>query len=742
MNKENENTIISADDLVFILKELKKEPVVITLHDLAIKLAYRKNASQLNQEVKVYDHNCVYEVGDLIYREYDDQLLTSSKGKEHFTGAVVLKVIKKMVYDSFNCEMLEVDFTGGGVFRKHIDYMKKSKTQVLLPSASEGNCEPPVVLKKDQDPRMHELPMTEKDLRVLQKNLGTALSRSKEFFKWKNSYQLTENRIPILDSLVKKIEAGIQKTGKSAGTADLAKEFLGTSVTKKDFDLHCISLNATLDKKFKKTFIYISPEKKGKWFLKEILDSRIKDLPLAKTLAKLPASNLPSDSDLTSGSQGFPLKVYLTWREVLSGGLTVPKAAVRELSESREYTMKDAESGDTYSTFFYPTRGIFLGLNDFYEKHTVTQGASLTLEKSEDYTITFALKRAKKGLTVPYVAYDAKKDRFSLSKKEKPTTSLPNKIIFLENHTLEKLETLYDERANLDLSELLILIFKNFGLEGEALSLHMQRAFHLVDMLRHTTLTDVEKSLCSTPEFIRSEKKKGLFLYKEHIEPEEEESLEELVEGKRPMPTAAAAASRGDEGLPAIGTVGEIETPTVILEEKITVIPEPPIPAPVKAPVEARRQVAARPKARPAPATAPTPPADPEKAQKDEKSKKKKHKAKAQVETDKAPRRRKGERRIIEERIELEESEQEALFAVKSEEVSDEDTLQFGAQPEDTEVEYKPKEVEKPMKGVFGDILKSALSQTQQEKTVIKAEVTKKAKSKAKKAKKDTKDKE
>jgi hypothetical protein len=172
------------------------------------------------------------------------------------------------------------------------------------------------------------------------------------------------------------------------------------------------------------------------------------------------------------------------------------------------------------------------------------------------------------------------------------------------------------------------------------------------------------------------------------------------------------------------------------------VIPEPPIPAPVKAPVEARRQVAARPKARPAPATAPTPPADPEKAQKDEKSKKKKHKAKAQVETDKAPRRRKGERRIIEERIELEESEQEALFAVKSEEVSDEDTLQFGAQPEDTEVEYKPKEVEKPMKGVFGDILKSALSQTQQEKTVIKAEVTKKDKSKAKKSKKDTKDKE
>ncbi len=741
MTKDNENTIISADDLVFLQKELKKEPGVVTLYDLALKLAYRKNASQLNQEVKVYDPNCVYEVGDLIYKEYAEPLLTSSKGMEPFTGAVVLKVFNKISYDSFNCEMLEVDFSGGGIFRKHIDYMKKSKTKVLLPSSLEGKCESPPVLKKDQDPRLHELPMTERDLRILGKNLGTALSRSKDFFNWKTSYQLTKNRIPIPDSLEEKIKAGMQKTQKSASTADLVKEYLGANAKKKDFDLHCISLNATLDKKFKKMFVYMSPEKNGKWFLKEILDSLIKDLPLAKTLAKLPASSLPSDPVLSSGSQGFPLKVYLTWREVLSGGLTVPKSAVRELSESREYTFVDAESKETHTAFFYPTRGIFLGLHDFYKKHTVTQGASLTLEKGEDFTITFALKRAKKGLTVPYVAYDAKTDRLSLSKKEITTNSLPNKIIFLESQALEKLETLYDERASLDLRELLILIFNNFGLEGEALSLHMQRAFHLVDMLRHTTLPDVEKALCSTPEFIRSEKKKGLFLYKEPIEPEEEEGIDELVESQRPVTTATrAAAPREDAGLPAIGTVGEIETPKVILEEKVPVIPEPPKPKPVKDTVTAKARVAIRPKPQRVPSPAPRPKAAPKaEPTKDEKPKKKKRKTKAIVDTDKAPRRRKGERRIIEERIELEESEQEALFAVKSKDISDEETLPFGAQPEEAEVEYKPKETEKPMKGVFGDMLKSALSQTQEQQTVIKAGETKKTKAKAKKTKKDTK---
>ena len=30
--------------------------------------------------------------------------------------------------------MLEVDYNGGGTFRKYVDYMKKIKTQVLLPS--------------------------------------------------------------------------------------------------------------------------------------------------------------------------------------------------------------------------------------------------------------------------------------------------------------------------------------------------------------------------------------------------------------------------------------------------------------------------------------------------------------------------------------------------------------------------------------------------------------------------------
>ena len=728
MSKDNENTIISAKDLAWLQGELHKDEAVITLQDLATKMAFRKNAGQLSQEVKVYDPNCKYQVGDLICKEYDEQLPVSSKGAEPFQGAVVHKVINTISYDSFNCEMLEVAYAGGGTFRRHVEYMKRTKTQVLLPSATEGSCQAPTVLEKEQDPRMKELPMTERDFRTLTKNLGSALSRSKDFFHWQDSYQLTEKQIPIEADVVRQIETRIRETGKSGGAADLVKDFLGTGPKAEGFDLHCISLNTALDKKFKKTFVYISPDKKGTWFLKEILEELLKDMPLAKPLAKLPSSSGTAETAPASTPQKFPLKAYLTWREVLSGGLTVPKSLVRELSQSREYTFVDTEGRGSHTAYFYPTRAIFLGLKEYYQKNTITQGASLTLEKGEDHTIHFTLKRSKKGLSVPYVTYDAKKDMFSLTDKEVPTTSLPNKIIFLDADALKTLEALYSERANLDLLDLLILVFKNFGLEGEVLSLHMQRAFHLVDLLRHTNLNDVEKALCSAPEFIRSEKKKGVFHYKEFVEPEEEPA-EILEEALAEMP-AVKVTPREDDSLPAIGTVGEVETPTVILEEKARVVPKPPKSPPAKPVVSPKRPKApAKPERRPK--------AEPARPQKEEKAKKKKRKTKPAFDTDKAPRRRKGERRIIEERIELEESELEALIAVKSEGAEDDVSLEFGAAPEEAVEEYTPKDAEKPMKGVFGDMLTSALSLKQQDQTVIKG--TKGKKAKAKKTKTATK---
>ena len=124
--------------------------VATSLNNLAEKLAFQKTAGQSTQDVKRYDPYARYETGDVIYKEYDETLTVGSKNVEHFRGAVILKVVGKTYYRAFNCEMLEVDYAGGGVFRKYIDYMKKTRTQVLLPSKTEARGLVPEVMAQNR----------------------------------------------------------------------------------------------------------------------------------------------------------------------------------------------------------------------------------------------------------------------------------------------------------------------------------------------------------------------------------------------------------------------------------------------------------------------------------------------------------------------------------------------------------------------------------------------------------------
>jgi hypothetical protein len=248
MNKENDSIQVSKDDLSFIEEELLKINSALSLQELTKKIAYKKNAGQLNQEVKIYDPACKYEVEDLIYKEYNEPLLVSSKGAEPFQGSVVLRVNGKIAYESFNCEMLEVDYSGGGIFRKHIDYMKKTKTQVLLPSNTEGKDLPPKILKKEDDPRFSELPMTDKDMKKLEKNIEAELSKSDKFFHWNDHWQLKEKQIEIKPAGLKKIEKLIKETEKSANTSDMIFELFKLKSSDDLYDIHCLSLNHVLEK--------------------------------------------------------------------------------------------------------------------------------------------------------------------------------------------------------------------------------------------------------------------------------------------------------------------------------------------------------------------------------------------------------------------------------------------------------------------------------------------------------------
>lgn len=731
MDKENENTKIFASDLAFLEEDLAKTNTPVILSELVKKTAIKKMSSQLNQEVKVYDPYCLYEVGDLLYKKYNEPLIVSSKGAEPFEGTVVLKVISKIPYESFNCEMMEVDYTGGGTFRKHIDYMKKAQTQVLLPSNLDGQGKTPQILKRDEDPRLDELPMTEKDLKKLQKNLEAALAKSDKFFTWNKLWHLTAKQVPIPDKKIKEMEKYFRETKQSAATAELVKHLFDLDDSSELFDLHCLSLNHVLNQKYKKNILFVSPEDKGKWLPKEIIDSFLKDLPLSPRRAKIP--EFEDDHGFRSSqAQTLPLKVYLTWREILSGGIKIPKGLTRELSNTREYIFKDAETEKNYTVYFYPSSGIFLGLKEFYENKNAPQGASLTLERIEDGHFKFWLKKSKKKLTVLQVSYDPKEDKFVADSKEIATHCLPHKIIHLETDTLLKLLTLYKYRDKMDLRELLILIFKNFGLEGEALSLHHLRAFHLVDILKHTSQEDVEKTLILSPEFTQSEKNAGIYLYTDKVKAAEEVLPEEAAAISLGGEAEIEAEDLAAEDLPEIGTVGEIEAFVELqeveeAEEPVEVTPKVkvvvPPPMPKAPPIEEPKKERA------------------EKAKKEKIPKKKRQQMK--LEAERVPRRRRGEKKFIEERIELEESEMEALIAVKADTKAKSKRAEAAPKKEvpakEKKEEFKHVPSEEPMVGIFGDMLKSALGKKLDDKKPAEKE-EKKTKPTAKKSiKKPTK---
>jgi len=723
-NPENANiTSIVPGDTAFIEEELGRSPRPAPLHALAEKLAFLKTAGQRAKDVKRYDQNTRYEVGDYVYKDYDETLTVGSKSVEHFKGSVILKVVGRTFYKSFNCEMLEVDYDGGGVFRKYIEYMKKTRTQVLLPSNVEGRNATAEVLDRASDPRLTELPMTERDLKALEKNLRTALGKSPALFGWNESWQLLTRRVEIPEAKVKEMVAEFEQTRASASTEDLVKKFFGQEASSDQFDLTCMSLGYALDKKHRKDFVSLTLDGWGRWHLKKILNALPEGLPLAALLARVPEL-VELEKPEMSHVQDFPIKVYLTWREILSGGIKIPRSLAKSLSHAREYAFTDPEENKTYTLFYYPNAGYFLGLRDFYVANNIPQGTSLTLERKGPGQFHFWIKKSMKKISALKLAYDTAEDRFSDAGEEAFTFAEPNKIIYLERENIASLLPLYEHRADLDLKDLLILVFKDRSLSSPSHALHFIRAYHLVANMKKKTQEDVEFTLLNSSEFAKSEKKKGIFIY--------EEPLSEIEDILDVIPTEVPAAEeevlprarRSADYLPP-GTVGfleeEEEEPFQEGEpEIIDLTPKAHAAAPV-------REVG--PEEEP-PAPPPTPPTtEQEKAKAATTAKKEKapKKKKLKLEGDKSARPKKSERRVIEERLVEEESEMEALAAIKQkEEGVGEQRARTVREKKEKKEEAKPVSADEPKFGVFGDLLKSALVQKKKEEPAAGEEDDKK----------------
>ena len=674
MNAEPTNlTTVSDADLALVERELDRTPQPQSTHDLSGKLAFEKTATERTQDVKKYDPYARFDVGDLIEKEYSEPLTVGSKSVEHFEGRVILKVVAKTFSPHFHCDMLEVDYPGGGVFRKYVDYMKKTRTQVLLPANCDGRGATIEIMAKGDDPRLTELPMTERDLRTLEKNLRLRLAKDPNVFSWNDFWQLAAKRVDIPAEKVQEIEADFVATRHSAATEDLVRKFFGLEASNDLFDLTCLSLSALLEKKHKKDFILLAETGWGKWHLKSILNALPENLALSAPMADVPELDELEKPEM-SIVQDFPIKIYLTWREIVSGGIKIPRSLGKMLSHAREYTFTDSEESRPYTLYYYPAQNFFLGLQDFYTQYNIPQGASLTLERTGPTAFKFWVKKSKKKMSVIRLGYDAERDEFADGGEEAYTFAEPNKIIYIERETLGHLLPLTATREGFDLRDFVVTIFRDPVLSTSVHSLHFLRAYHLIDLVRQTTQEDVEYVLLNSPEFTKSDKKKGVFTYHEPFVPEEEAGEGVYPEGYEEP--AAEAYTPEEAALEAVADELLGVEPGTGFEE-----------------------------AEEMPVAPPTPP-EPEAAKKAKEFIKKR---KPKTEGEKGPRPKKSERRVIEEKIAEEESERDALAAVKEKQ---DEGLEQRVREKKEEIKPAPKKEakkEEPKFGIFADLLKTAL---------------------------------
>ena len=673
-----ELTTVSTEDLAHVERELGRTPQPQSTRDLAAKLAFEKTAAERTQDVKKYDPYARYEVGDRIEKEYNEPLTVGSKSVEHFEGRVILKVVARTFSKHFDCEMLEVDYPGGGVFRKYVEYMKKTRTQVLLPSNIGGRGLASEIMAKGDDPRLTELPMTERDLKALERNLGARLAKDPGVFGWNDFWQLASARIDVPPERIQEIMDHIVATRSSVTTEELVRRLFGLEASNDLFELTCLSLSAILEKKYRRDFILLSDAGWGKWHLKALLSILPEGLALSAPMAPLPGLEETEKPEM-SIVQDFPIKIYLTWREILSGGVKIPRSLGKALSHSREYTFTDTEENKPYTLYYYPGENYFLGLRDFYEQHNIPQGTSLTLERTGPAAFKFWVKKSKKKMSVIRMAYDAEQDEFVDTGEEAYTFAEPNKIIYIERETMAALLPYTASREGLDLKDLVVQVFRDPALAAAGRSLHFLRVYHLVDIVRQTTQEDVEYVLLNSPEFVKSDKKKGVFAYHEPFVPEEEVLAGEAFAAGYEEP-APEAYTPEEAALEAVAKELFGAEPDTGPEEG----PDMPLGGP-----------------------AAPPPAEAQKKGKDFK------KRKPKTEGEKGPRPKKSERRVIEEKIVEEESVQEALAAVKQKE---DEGLEQKAKAREKKEEFKPAPKEEPKFGIFADLLKTALKKKEEPK--------------------------
>jgi hypothetical protein len=525
------NLNIEEKDIVFVKEFLKGKIIPVDFVDVVYQIALFKTQEKRENKVKIYNPDCEYEVGDLIYKEYPGKIPIGSKKYIEMDKGVVLKVVD--VRTRFGLDEIRLSYEGTSAFRKYTDYLDRQKIGLFLPHKQKKPCVPVIFLDVKKDPRKQQDPLIEKDFTVLKKKLISMLQKETDMALVGEKILLTENLKEIGADVFDKIREFLTENKKSERTEFLVEHFLKIKPDNKEFDAYCFALNFLMKRDYKIDFQQTIQKGWGKWNLisviyylkKESLVSE--ENPLLETVMFDDKKNLNQRrkkfEDGIFDNQNF--RYYLTQREIASGALKI-KSGLYDFGDAIEIEAIDENTKKSSILYYYQDVNLILGFNDVFESYKAMQGMTMVFEQIEENQFSFNIRTTKKGTIADTIVYDPERKIFLVKEDKVASPVFVNKAMFLEPDVFKKLEEKVDEFKKIEtLNKLVHKIFLDFGIKDKNYEIHVFRLYHILDLIYPVNLKLIESIILSNPEFILSEKVTGIIYLDSDavVEIEEEE---------------------------------------------------------------------------------------------------------------------------------------------------------------------------------------------------------------------------
>jgi hypothetical protein len=542
-NTININLEISNEDIEFLKTYIKDKFHPVEFDEIVYQIALFKTREKRKSKVKLYDPSCEYAADDLIYKEYPGNLPVGGKKFIHTPLGVILKVEEARTRMGRN--EIRLSYDGTSDFRKYTEYLKKQKIELILPHKQASVPSEPEYLTESEDPRTQQAPLIERDFSILRKKITTALNKEPDIAFISHKVMLKKNLKQLKPEIFDAIKDFLKTHQVSESTEFFVRNFAKIEPESPDFDAYCFTLNSMLTQNYKIDLQQTNTVGWGKWHLISVLYQLKKNALVSEPNPLLSTVQLKNRKNLLQRRRQIEeaifsegdTRYFLTQREITSGALRL-KPGMYDFGETIEVEVLDSNSKKAYVLYYYQNENLLLGFDKIFENYRAIQGMTLVLEQDEDKKLHFSIKTTKKGTIAEKIVYDREKKLFHATEEKIASPVFVNKTLYLEPDVFHTIENQIGEFRKLDtLNKLIHKIFLEFGVKERNYEIHILRLYHILDLICAIDLRQVGEIILSNPEFIPAEKIVGVFYLDSdavvEIEEEERDRRQRVIEDNK-----------------------------------------------------------------------------------------------------------------------------------------------------------------------------------------------------------------